>query len=84
MEEGPHMESLILQKSGLDHWTICLSLETRETPKYKPFRFEKFWLSHPDFHQLAKTWWAQAEIEYGTSMYRFQQCLKNFKQLLKL
>jgi exonuclease III len=83
IEEAPCMESLILPKVGSDHWPIAFNLETGATPKYKPFRFEKFWLSHPDFHQLAKSWWAQAEIDHGTSMYKFQQRLKNFKQALK-
>jgi exonuclease III len=83
IEKDLCMESLILPKAGSDHWPIALHLEIEAIPKYKPFRFEKFWLTHPDFHQLAKTWWAQAEIDHGTSMYRFQQRLKNFKQLLK-
>jgi hypothetical protein len=77
------MESLILPKVGSDHWPIALQLEIEATPKFKPFWFEKFWLTHPDFQQLAKTWWAQAEVDHGTKMYRFQQRLKNFKQLLK-
>jgi hypothetical protein len=49
----------------------------------KPFRFEKFWLTHLDFNQLAHTWWAQAEIDHGTHMYKFQQRLKNFKLHIK-
>jgi exonuclease III len=83
METGSYLESLILPKAGSDHWPLALNLDTGEIPKYKPFRFEKFWLSHPDFQQLAKSWWAQAEIDHGSSMYKFQQSLKNFKQLLK-
>jgi hypothetical protein len=54
------------------------------SPNPNPSCFEKFWLSHPDFHQLAQTWWTQAEIDHGTHMYRFQQRLKNFKQQLKI
>jgi exonuclease III len=77
------MESLILPKAGSDHWPIALQLAIETTPKFKPFRFEKFWLTHPDFQQLAKTWWIQAEVDQGTKMYRFQQRLKNFKQMLK-
>jgi exonuclease III len=83
IEKFPCMESLILPKAGSDHWPIAFNLETEATPKHKPFWFEKFWLTHPDFHQLAKSWWAQAEIDHGTSMYKFQQRLKNFKQSLK-
>jgi hypothetical protein len=72
IERDPSMESLILPKAGSDHWPISFFLDTGATPKYKPFRFEKFWLSHPDFHQLAKSWWAEAEIDHGTCMYKFQ------------
>jgi len=84
MEEPPYMESVILSKAGSDHWPIAFNIETWATPKYKHFRFEKFWLSHKDFHQPAKPWWAQAEIDHGTSMYKFQQRLKKFKNSLKL
>jgi exonuclease III len=49
METGSYLESLILPKSGSDHWPLAVNLDTGETPKYKPFRFEKFWLSHLDF-----------------------------------
>ena len=77
------MESLILPKAVYDHWPITLQLAIEATPKFKPFRFEKFWLTHPDFQQLAKTWWIQAEVDQGTKMYRFQERLKNFKQMLK-
>jgi hypothetical protein len=52
-------------------------------PKLKPFRFEKFWLSHPDFQNISESWWKQAEIDHGTCMYKFQQRLKNFKSQLK-
>jgi hypothetical protein len=78
------MESNILQKIGSDHWPISFYLDTGATPKFKPFCFEKFWLSHPNFHYLAKSWWAQEEIEHGTCMYKFQQRLENFKHSLKL
>ena len=77
------MESLILPKVGSDHWPIALQIAIETTPKFKPFRFEKFWLTHLDFQQLEKTWWNQAEADQGTKMYRFQQRLKNFKQMLK-
>jgi hypothetical protein len=52
-------------------------------PKLKPFIFEKFWLTHPDFQRLSESWWVQEEIDHGTCMYKFQQWLKNFKAQLK-
>jgi hypothetical protein len=59
-------------------------MDLGDPPKYKPFHFEKFWLSHSDFKSLAKSWWEQAEIDHGSCMYKFQQRLKNFKQRLKI
>jgi exonuclease III len=83
MELGTQLESLILPRAGSDHWPLTLSMDTHTSPKLKPFRFEKFWLLHPDFQSLAKEWWAQAEIHHGSVMYRLQQRLKTFKILLK-
>jgi exonuclease III len=83
MESGSHLESLILPKAGSDHWPLALQMDLGQPPRYKPFRFEKFWLAHPDFQRLAKSWWEQAAIDHGSCMYRFQQRLKNFKQSLK-
>jgi exonuclease III len=54
METGSDLDSLILPKAGSDHWPLALQLSLGEPPKFKPFRFEKFWLSHPDFTRLAK------------------------------
>jgi mannosylglycoprotein endo-beta-mannosidase len=83
MDSGSHLESLILPRAGSDHWPLALQVDLGEPPRYKPFRFEKFWLTHPDFKRLATSWWAEAKIEHGSCMYRFQQRLKNFKQKLK-
>jgi hypothetical protein len=77
------LEANILPKDGSDHWPVSLWLDIGAMPKLKPFRFEKFWLNHPDFQNLSKTWWRQAEIDHGTCMYKFQQRLKNFKGQLK-
>jgi hypothetical protein len=57
IESGLCMESLILPKAGSDHWPIALQIAAETTPALKPFRFEKFWLTHPDFQHLATTWW---------------------------
>jgi len=67
-------------KEGSDHWLVHLWVDTIATPKLKHFRFEKFWLSHPDFHELSHHWLSNAEIQKGTKMYCFQQKLKHFKQ----
>jgi exonuclease III len=81
--EGPLIESNILPKPGSDHWPVQLWVDTMASPKLKPFRFEKFWLSHPDFQNLARHWWDTTEIQQGTKMYCFQQKLKYFKQQVR-
>jgi exonuclease III len=83
LESDQAMEANIMPKAGSDHWPIEFCLNPGRPPRPKPFRFEKFWLTHPNFLQLAQTWWDQAEIDHGTHMYKFQQRLKNFKILLK-
>jgi hypothetical protein len=82
--EDPAIEANILPREGSDHWPVSLFLDARAMQKFKPFRFEKFWVSHPDFQQLAKSWWNQTKIEHDTFMYKFKQRLKNFKQHLKI
>jgi hypothetical protein len=70
--EGPLVESNILPKAGLDHWTVQLRVDTISTPKLKPFRFEIFWLTHPYLQELAHHWWSTIETQMGTRMYLFQ------------
>ena len=55
LESDQAMEANIMPKSGSDHWPIASCLNLGITPRPKPFRFEKFWLTHPNFHQLART-----------------------------
>jgi exonuclease III len=83
MLEGIATESTILNTSGSDHWPVQLRMDIPATPGKKPFRFEKFWLDHPDFQENIQTWWREAEVPRGSKMYRFQQKLKNLKQTLK-
>jgi exonuclease III len=84
MMDDTTMESTILNLPGSDHWPIQLWVDVPATPGKKPFRFEQFWLDHPDFQANIQDWWRQAEIPHGSKMYRFQQKLKNLKQTLKL
>jgi exonuclease III len=84
MMEGTTMESTIMNLSGSDHWPIQLWLDVPATTGKKPFRFEQFWLDHPDFQANIQNWWREAEIPHGSKMYKFQQKLKNLKQTLKL
>lgn len=54
--EGITVDSDILPTGGSDHWPISLEAAFLRTPRNKPFRFEKFWLTHPDFANLLKTY----------------------------
>jgi exonuclease III len=49
MLEGTALEVSILNTPGSDHWPIQLWMDVPATPWKKPFRFEQFWLNHPDF-----------------------------------
>jgi exonuclease III len=84
MMEGTTMEATILNLSGSDHWPIQLWMDVPATPGKKPFRFEQFWLDHPDFQANIQNWWREAEVQRGSKMFRFQQKLKNLKHTLKL
>ena len=53
-------------------------------PKNKPFRFEKFWLSHLDFIQLIEKWWNEPVGIRGTKMYRLQSKLRYIKDKIKI
>eukprot|EP00253_Pinus_taeda_P024473 PITA_24473 len=53
--DGITAESDILPSGGSDHWPISLIVEVLGTPRNKPFRFEKFWLDHPNFLEMEKT-----------------------------
>jgi endonuclease/exonuclease/phosphatase family metal-dependent hydrolase len=66
MLEGPSIDANILPKSSSDHWPVQLWIDTIATPKYKPFQFEKLWLTHPDFSELSQTWWANVDISHGS------------------
>jgi hypothetical protein len=84
MLEGTAMEANILNIPGSDHWPIQLWVDVPATPGRKPFRFEQFWLDHPDFQANIQNWWREAEVQRGSKMFRFQQKLKNLKHTLKL
>jgi hypothetical protein len=73
----------IIDSLASDHWPILLNINISGTPGIIPFRFDKFWLTHPDFQANIQSWWKEVVIPTGTPMYRFQQRLKNLKQHLK-
>eukprot|EP00253_Pinus_taeda_P032686 PITA_32686 len=53
--DGTVVESNILPSGGSDHWPISLMVEIPGTPRNKPFRFENFWVEHPNFLTMEKS-----------------------------
>eukprot|EP00253_Pinus_taeda_P009477 PITA_09477 len=81
--EGITVNSDILPSGGSDHWPISLEAAFLGTPRNKPFRFEKFWLQHPNFVQLLKKWWREPSNVQGTKMFKLQSKLKHIKRKIK-
>eukprot|EP00253_Pinus_taeda_P023359 PITA_23359 len=53
--DGTVIESNILPSGGSDHWPISLVVKIPGTPRNTPFRFEKFWIEHPNFLTMEKS-----------------------------
>jgi hypothetical protein len=83
MMDSLEWNAMVIDAAGSDHWPIILTLNITSTLRQNPFRFEKFWLTHPDFQANIKAWWEAATIQTGTPTYRLQQRLKNLKKRLK-
>eukprot|EP00253_Pinus_taeda_P029932 PITA_29932 len=73
----------IIPFSGSDHWPIALHWNRRGTNVKRPFRFEAFWLSHPEFNEFIQTTWQQCNPTAPTKMARFQMKLKMLKGEIK-
>eukprot|EP00253_Pinus_taeda_P027896 PITA_27896 len=77
--EGITVSSDILPSGGSDHWPISLEAAFLGTPRNKPFRFENFWLQHPNFVKLLEKWWSEPLQVQGTKMFKLQRKLKHIK-----
>eukprot|EP00253_Pinus_taeda_P028403 PITA_28403 len=73
----------ILPYSGSDHWPISLQWTSPGNKAQRPFRFEAFWLSHPDFNNLIHLEWNNFSPPNGSKMFQFQQKLKHLKGKIK-
>jgi len=49
----------------------------------KPFRFEAFWLRHPDFVGKMEEWWQHSTAQGRGKMHTFQLKLKEIKESIK-
>ena len=74
----------VLPTAGSDHWPICLEWGRLGDFIKRPFRFEGFWLTHPDFLSKMKEWWSSFQELEGSRMYVLQQRLKHIKECLNL
>eukprot|EP00253_Pinus_taeda_P022169 PITA_22169 len=81
--EGIIAESDILPSGGSDHWPISLIVEVQGTPRNKPFRFENFWLDHPNLLEMVKKWWSKPLEVRGSKMFNLQKKLKATKEKIK-
>ena len=48
-----------------------------------PFRFEQFWLNHPNFRNKVHQWWEGVGEEEGNYMFKFMKNLKILKGKIK-
>eukprot|EP00253_Pinus_taeda_P010958 PITA_10958 len=77
--------------NGLYTWTnkrvaplqIASRLDRPGNNIKRPFRFEAFWLSHPDFNDFIRTTWQNCNPTEATKMARFQKKLKLLKEEIK-
>jgi hypothetical protein len=81
---GDELSTTILPSSGSDHWPICMHWHQSGKNHFLPFRFEKFWLTNPEFMPMIQNWWSSTHPPGFSKMYRFQQKLKMLKQHLKI
>jgi len=54
-----------------------------ESKSNRPFRFESFWFSQPNFKDVVIAAWKYFTPPAGAKMFQFQQKLKYLKQVLK-
>eukprot|EP00253_Pinus_taeda_P015169 PITA_15169 len=81
--DGITIDSDILPSGGSDHWPISLDAAFLGTPRNKPFRFEKFWLQHPNFVKMLEKWWGEPLNIQGTRIFKLQSKLKHIKRKIK-
>lgn len=80
---GGEFIASILPVSGSDHWTIALNWNRPSNSIRRPFRFEAFWLSHPEFNEFVRITWLKFNPSDGTKMSIFQRKLKYLKGEIK-
>lgn len=56
---GPNLLAMILPFGGSDHWPIQFEASFIGILRNKPFKFENMWLTHPNFFNNIRKWWAE-------------------------
>ena len=69
MMNGGELKVSVLPSARSDHWPIKLEWDNVGTNLRRPFRFEIFWLDHPDFQPLIQQWWKDFHPSEGTPIY---------------
>eukprot|EP00253_Pinus_taeda_P004859 PITA_04859 len=80
---GGEFTAHIIPFSGSDHWPIEMLWNRPGNNIKKPFRFEAFWLSHPEFKDFITTTWQNSNPIEHSKMARFQKKLKLLKGEIK-
>ena len=68
---GGDLSASILPLSGLDHWPISLQWQRPRNSTRRPFRFESFWLTHPNFKDPVQYAWKGFLPPTGSKMFQF-------------
>eukprot|EP00253_Pinus_taeda_P023692 PITA_23692 len=73
----------ILPYTISNHWPISLQWNRPGNTIQRPFCFESFWMSHPDFNNLINSEWNNFSPSSGSKMFQFKQKLKHLKCKIK-
>eukprot|EP00253_Pinus_taeda_P003838 PITA_03838 len=83
MNRDVFIEAKIMPSLGSDPWSIRLEVDIKANLGKKPFRFEAFWLRHPEFLEKMEEWWTQSTVQGKGKMHTFQLKLKELKGRIK-
>jgi len=70
---GGDIIASILPISGSDHWPIALQWHRPGNNTKRPFHFETFWLTHPNFNEFVRQTWLKFNPTGGSKMTIFQK-----------
>jgi len=75
---------VVLPSTGSNHCPNLLSWDPAAPKKLCPFRFEKFWLSHPSFMDSVHKYWRSSTATGKSKMAILQQKLKKLRAHIHL